>query len=192
MNVTRDQAIELVKKYNKEAFHIKHALTVGGTMKYIAQAKGFIEDADFWEIVGILHDVDFEEFPEAHCIKAPELLAEINCPENMIHAVVSHGYGLCADVKPEHLMEKYLFATDELTGLIGAYALMRPSKNTEGMELKSLKKKFKDKKFAAGCERNIISDGAEMIGIELSELMEITLAGVQSCESDVEEYLKTL
>ncbi|MEG0291592.1 MAG: hydrolase [Anaerovoracaceae bacterium] len=192
MSITREQAMDLVKKYNKEEFHIRHALTVGGTMKYIANEIGFADDADFWEVVGILHDVDFEEFTEEHCIKAPELLAEIGCPEDMVHAVVSHGYGLCANVKPEHLMEKYLFATDELTGLIGAYALMRPSKNCEGMEVKSLKKKFKDKKFAAGCERSVISDGAEMIGIELGELMELTIKAVQSCEEEIDQYIQNM
>lgn len=189
MNITKDQAIELLKKYNTEEFHIRHGLTVGGTLRYIAINKGFEDEADFWEVVGILHDVDFEKFPDEHCIKAPELLAEIDAPEELVHAVVSHGYELCCDVEPVHQMEKYLFACDELTGLIGAYAIMRPSKNTEGMEVKSLKKKFKDKKFAAGCQRDVIQKGADILGMELGDLMALTIEAVGSCEAEINAYI---
>lgn len=176
--VTRDKAFELLEKYNKEDFHILHGETVEGVMRYFAEEKGY--DPDFWGIVGLLHDVDFEMWPDEHCKKAPELLKEIDAPEEMVHAIVSHGYGLCVDIKPEHEMEKMLFATDELTGLIGAAALMRPSKSCKDMELKSLKKKFKDKKFAAGCDRDVIRQGAEMLGIELDELMQKTLDAMKS------------
>jgi predicted hydrolase (HD superfamily) len=176
--VTRENAFELLKKYNKEDFHILHGETVEGVMRYFAEAKGY--DPDFWGMVGLLHDVDFEMWPNEHCKKAPELLKEIEAPEEMVHAIVSHGYGLCSDIKPEHEMEKILFATDELTGLIGAAALMRPSKSCKDMELKSLKKKFKDKKFAAGCDRDVIKQGAEMLGMELDELMQKTLDAMKS------------
>lgn len=176
--VTREEAFELLKKYNKEDFHILHGETVEGVMRYYAEEKGY--DPEFWGIVGLLHDVDFEMWPDEHCKKAPELLAEINAPEEMIHAIVSHGYGLCCDVKPEHEMEKFLFASDELTGLIGAAALMRPSKSCKDMELKSIKKKFKDKKFAAGCDREVINQGAEMLGLEINDLMQITLDAMKT------------
>ena len=176
--VTRENAFELLKKYNKEDFHILHGETVEGVMRYFAEEKGY--DPDFWGMVGLLHDVDFEMWPNEHCKKAPELLKEIEAPEEMVHAIVSHGYGLCSDIKPEHEMEKILFATDELTGLIGAAALMRPSKSCKDMELKSLKKKFKDKKFAAGCDRDVIKQGAEMLGMELDELMQKTLDAMKS------------
>ena len=158
----RNTALELLKKYNKEPFHILHALTVEGVMAWYAKELG--EDADFWSLCGLLHDVDFEVYPDQHCVKAPELLAEIDTPEEMIHAVCSHGYGICCDVEPVHIMEKVLFAADELTGLIGAAARMRPSKSVMDMELSSLKKKFKDKKFAAGCSRDTIREGAERLG----------------------------
>ncbi len=181
--ITRNIAMNLLKKYNKEEFHITHALTVEGVMRYFANQQGFSEDVDFWGLVGLLHDVDFEMYPDEHCIKAPELLKEIDAPEDMIHAIVSHGYGLCCNVKPEHLMEKILFATDELTGLIGAAALMRPSKSVQDMELKSIKKKFKDKKFAAGCSRDVILEGAEMLDWNIDELMEKTLEAMKTfCE----------
>jgi Predicted hydrolase (HD superfamily) len=190
--VTRDQAWALLTKYNKDEFHIRHALTVEGVMRYLAEKMGFAEDVDFWGIVGLLHDVDFEEWPEEHCQKAPELLAEIDAPEDMVHAIVSHGYGLVSDVKPEHEMERFLFACDELTGLIGAAALMRPSKSVQDMEVKSLKKKFKDKKFAAGCSRDVIQQGADMLGWELPELFEETIEAMRTCEDSVnkavEEY----
>ena len=152
-NVTRPQALALLQKYNQEPFHLLHALTVEGVMRWYAQELGFGAEADFWSLAGLLHDVDFEKYPQLHCKKAPELLAEINAEPELVHAVCSHGFGLCSDVEPEHQMEKVLFAVDELTGLIGAAARMRPSKSVMDMELSSLKKKFKDKKFAAGCSR---------------------------------------
>ena len=182
MELTRTQALALLQKYNKEPFHILHALTVEGVMRWFAQDQGFDAEIDFWGLCGLLHDVDFEVYPEEHCRKAPELLREAGVDEDMIHAVVSHGYGLCVDVKPEHEMEKVLFACDELTGLIGAAALMRPSKSVQDMELKSLKKKFKDKRFAAGCDREVIVEGAEMLGWDLDELLNQTLEAMKTCE----------
>lgn len=181
----RDAAAALLRKYNGEPFHIQHALTVEGVMRWYAETLGYGEDADFWATVGLLHDVDFEKWPEEHCKKAPELLGEIGCSGDLIHAVCSHGYGICSDVKPEEEMEKVLFAADELTGLIGAAARMRPSKSCKDMELSSLKKKFKDKKFAAGCSREIIKTGAEQLGWELDELLDKTLQAMQACEDDV-------
>jgi len=181
----REAALTLLKKYNEEPFHIQHALTVEGVMRWYAVTLGFGEDADFWATVGLLHDVDFERWPEEHCKKAPELLKEGGCSEEFIHAVCSHGYGLCCDVEPVHEMEKVLFAADELTGLIGAAARMRPSKSCCDMELSSLKKKFKDKKFAAGCSRDIIKQGADILGWELDKLLDMTLKAMQSCEASV-------
>ena len=183
--INHDEALALLKKYNKEPFHVHHGLTVEGVMKWFANVNGYGDDAEYWGIVGLLHDIDFEMFPDEHCIKAPELLREAGVGEDIIHAVCSHGYGLTVDIKPEHEMEKILFAVDELTGLIGAAALMRPSKSVADMELKSLKKKFKDKKFAAGCSREVITQGAEMLGIELDELLDKTLSAMKACESDV-------
>ena len=180
--ISRDAALAALKKHNKEPFHIQHGLTVEGVMRWYAGQLGYGEDADFWATVGLLHDIDFEMWPEQHCVKAPELLKEAGCGEDLIHAVCSHGYGLCCDVKPEHEMEKVLFAADELTGLIGAAALMRPSKSVQDMELKSIKKKFKDKKFAAGCSRDVILQGAENLGWSIDELMEKTLEAMRSCE----------
>lgn len=185
---TRETAFELLKKYNKEDFHVTHSLTVEGVMRYFAKEEGFADEEDFWGIVGLLHDIDFENWPEEHCKKAPELLAEIDAPEEMVHAICSHGYGICSDIEPTHQMEKILFATDELTGLIGAAALMRPSKSCKDMELKSLKKKFKDKKFAAGCDRDVIRRGAEMLGWELDELFEKTILAMRECEDEVAAY----
>ena len=184
--LNREQALTLLKKYNHEPFHLKHALTVEGVMRWYAVELGFGEEADFWATAGLLHDIDFEMYPEQHCVKAPELLAEAGVGERMIHAIVSHGYGLCADVKPEHMMEKVLFATDELTGLIGAAALMRPSKSVMYMETSSVKKKFKDKAFAAGCSRDVIRQGAEMLGWDLNDLFEKTILAMRACEADVE------
>ena len=184
--LNREQALTLLKKYNHEPFHLKHALTVEGVMRWYAVELGFGEEADFWATVGLLHDIDFEMYPEQHCVKAPELLAEAGVGERMIHAIVSHGYGLCADVKPEHMMEKVLFATDELTGLIGAAALMRPSKSVMDMETSSVKKKFKDNAFAAGCSRDVIRQGAEMLGWDLNDLFEKTILAMRACEADVE------
>ena len=190
MEFTREQALALLQKYNKEPFHILHALTVEGTMRWFAQEEGF--DADFWGLVGLLHDVDFEEFPEEHCIKAPALLSEIQASEEFIHAVCSHAYGSCCDVEPVHKMEKIIFAVDELTGLIGAAARMRPSKSVMDMELSSLKKKFKDKKFAAGCSRDVIREGTERLGWTLDETMEKTILAMRSCEAAVAAELESL
>ena len=182
-NVTREQALALLQKYNKESFHILHGLTVEGVMRWFAQENG--EDVEFWGLCGLLHDVDFEMYPEEHCIKAPELLAEIDASEEMVHGICSHAYGSCCDVKPTHLMEKIMFAVDELTGLIGAAARMRPSKSVLDMELSSLKKKFKDKKFAAGCSRDVIKEGADRLGWTLDETMEKTILAMRSCEASV-------
>ena len=185
--MTRNEAFELLKKYNQDPFHIQHALTVEAVMKWFAGDLGFAEDAEHWGTVGLLHDIDFEQYPDQHCLKAPELLREANVPEDIIHSVVSHGYGITVDVKPEHLMEKVLFACDELTGLIWAAALMRPSKSTKDMELKSLKKKYKSKGFAAGCNREVIARGAEMLGWDLDELLQKTLMAMQACEDEINE-----
>ncbi len=184
-NITREKALELLQKYNREPFHIQHALTVEGCLRWFAEKLGYGEDADFWAMCGLLHDIDFENWPEEHCKKAPELLAEGNCSPELIHAVCSHGYGICSDAEPLHEMEKVLFAADELTGLIGAAAKMRPSRSCCDMELSSLKKKYKDKKFAAGCSRDIIGLGAERLGWSLDELLEKTLEAMKSCESSV-------
>ena len=169
-HISRDAAFQLLKEHNKDAFHIQHAITVEAVMKWFAQDQGFGDEAEYWGIVGLLHDIDFEEYPEEHCIKAPELLRAGGVGEDIIHSVVSHGYSITVDVKPEHQMEKILFAADELTGLIWACALMRPSQSTKDMELKSLKKKYKNLKFAAGCSREVIGKGAELLGWELEEL----------------------
>ena len=190
--ITRPQALALLQKYNQEPFHILHGLSVEGVMRWYAQELGYGEEADFWGLCGLLHDVDFEQFPEQHCIKAPELLAEINAEPELVHAVCSHGYGLCSDMEPEHLMEKVLFAADELTGLIGAAARMRPSKSVMDMELSSLKKKYKDKKFAAGCSRDVIQTGADRLGWPLDELLEKTILAMRSCEASVAEEYKRL
>lgn len=189
MNLTidRQQALSLLQTYNKEPFHILHALTVEGVMRWFAREEGFGNDEEFWGLCGLLHDVDFEQYPEQHCQKAPELLAEISASPEMVHAICSHGYGLCCDVEPVHQMEKILFAVDELTGLIGAAARMRPSKSVMDMEVSSLKKKFKDKKFAAGCSRDVIRDGAERLGWTLDEVMKKTILAMRSCETSVAE-----
>lgn len=189
-SVNREAAMQLLKKYNKEVFHIQHALTVEGVMRWFANQLGYEADADFWATAGLLHDVDFEMYPEQHCVKAPELLGEIGADEALVHAVCSHAYGMTSDVEPVHPMEKVMFACDELTGLIGAAALMRPSKSVQDMELKSLKKKFKDKKFAAGCSRDVIIKGAEMLGWTLDELQEKTLEAMRACEADVAAQLQ--
>lgn len=191
-NITREKAFDLLKKYNSEKFHLQHGLTVEAVMKWFANNLGYGENSDFWGNVGLLHDIDFEQFPQQHCIKAPELLRNAGVGEDMIHAICSHGYGLTVDVKPEHEMEKVLFAVDELTGLIGAAALMRPSKSVADMELKSLKKKYKDKKFAAGCSREVIERGAEMLGWELSDLQEKTIEAMRACENDIAEAMKSI
>ncbi len=187
--ISRADALALLKQYNQEPFHLQHALTVEGVMAWFAKELGYGEDADFWATVGLLHDVDFERWPDEHCKKAPELLQEGGCSEEFIHAVCSHGYGLCSDVEPTHEMEKVLFAVDELTGLIGAAIRMRPSKSVMDLEVSSLKKKFKDKKFAAGCSREVISQGAERLGWPLEELMEKTILAMRSCEERVNQEL---
>ncbi len=187
--LTREEAFELLKKYNKEPFHIRHALTVDGVMKYYAETLGYGDEAEYWSIVGLLHDIDFELYPDRHCQKAPELLREGGAGEDMIYSICSHGYGICCDLKPEHEMEKVLFAADELTGLIWSAALMRPSKSVSDMEVSSLKKKFKDKKFAAGCSRDVIKQGAEMLGWDLNKLFEQTILAMRSCEKEISEFM---
>ena len=187
--VTREQALALLKKYNQEPFHIQHALTVEAVMSWYAKELGY-GDEDFWGLCGLLHDVDYEKYPEEHCRKAPELLAEIDAEDALVHAVCSHGYGICSDMKPEHEMEKVLFAADELTGLIGAAARMRPSRSCTDMELSSLKKKFKDKRFAAGCSRDIIRTGAEQLGWELDRLLDMTLSAMKATETEIEEQMR--
>ncbi len=195
-HITRDEALELLKKYNKDAFHIQHALTVEAVMRWFAQQLGYGDDAEYWGIVGLLHDIDFELYPEEHCLKAPELLREAGVSEDIIHSVVSHGYGITVgcgatiDVAPEHEMEKVLFAADELTGLIWAAALMRPSKSTRDMELKSLKKKYKSKGFAAGCSREVIERGAEQLGWELDKLLDMTLQAMAATEDIVKQQME--
>lgn len=191
-HITRAQSLELLKKYNKEPFHLLHALTVEAVMRQLAEELGYAQEADFWALCGLLHDIDFEQFPQEHCKKAPELLAELDAEPELVHAVCSHGYGLVTDVKPEHEMEKVLFATDELTGLIGAAARMRPSKSVCDMEVASLKKKFKDKKFAAGCSRDVIRQGAEMLGWDLDTLFAKTLAAMRATEKSVHEQAAAL
>ena len=186
--ISRDKAFELLKKYNKDSFHIQHAFTVEAVMKWYAKELGFEEDAEYWGIVGLLHDIDFEQYPDEHCLKAPELLREAGVGEDMIHAICSHGYGITVgngttiDVEPTHLMEKVLFAADELTGLIWSASLMRPSKSTKDMELNSLKKKYKSKGFAVGCSREVIARGADQLGWELDELLEKTLEAMKASE----------
>ena len=187
--VTREQALALLKKYNQEPFHIQHALTVEAVMRWYAKELGY-GDEDFCGLCGLLHDVDYEKYPEEHCRKAPELLAEIDAEDALVHAVCSHGYGICSDMKPEHEMEKVLFAADELTGLIGAAARMRPSRSCTDMELSSLKKKFKDKRFAAGCSRDIIRTGAEQLGWELDRLLDMTLSAMKATETEIEEQMR--
>ena len=191
-HITREQALNLLQKYNQEPFHLLHALTVEAVMHQLAEQLGYKSDADFWGLCGLLHDIDFEKFPQEHCKKAPELLGEINAEPELVHAVCSHGYGITVDVKPEHEMEKVLFAVDELTGLIGAAAKMRPSKSTQDMEVSSLKKKFKDKKFAAGCSRDIIKQGAEMLGWPLEDLFEKTLSAMRATEKAVQTEAEEL
>ena len=190
--VTRAQALELLQKYNEEPFHILHGLTVEGVMRYFAKELGYGAEEDFWGLCGLLHDVDFEKYPEEHCKKAPELLAEIQASDEMVHAICSHAYGMTSDVEPVHQMEKAMFAADELTGLIGAAARMRPSKSVMDMELSSLKKKFKDKKFAAGCSRDTIKEGAERLGWTLDELLDKTILAMRSCEEQVAQELEAL
>ena len=185
----RDEALSILKKYNNQPFLIQHAITLECVMDWFARAEGYADEADFWAQVGLLHDLDFEQYPEQHCHKTPIMLKEHGYDERFIRAVVSHGYGIVTDVKPEHPMERILFAVDELTGLIGAAALMRPSKSTQDMELKSLKKKFKDKAFAAGCSRDVIRQGALMLGWELDDLLQRTLDAMKACEKTIQDQI---
>ena len=181
--MTKQEALALLEEYNKGEFHIKHGKIVGDVMRYFANELGYGDEADFWETVGILHDLDFEMYPEQHCVKEQEIMRERGLDERLIHATASHGYGLCVDIKPEHEMEKVLYAVDELTGLIGAAAAMRPSRSVSDLEVSSLKKKFKDKKFAAGCSRDVIRNGAEMLGWTLEELFEKTILAMRESEN---------
>ena len=183
MDLTRDQALALLKEYNQEPFHLRHAETVEGVMRYFAGELGYSDEIDFWGMVGLLHDLDFERYPQEHCVKSQEIMRERGLDERLIRAAASHGYGLTVDIKPEHEMERVLYAVDELTGLIGAVALMRPSKSVSDLELKSVKKKFKTPSFAAGCSREVIQNGAEMLGWELDELIARTILAMRSCEA---------
>lgn len=197
-HIAREDALALLKRYNQDPFHLQHAFTVEAVMKWYANELGYAEDAEYWGIVGLLHDIDFEQYPEEHCLKAPELLREGGVGEDIIHSVVSHGYGItigCGatlDVAPEHEMEKVLFAADELTGLIWAAALMRPSKSTKDMELKSLKKKYKSKGFAAGCSREVIQRGADQLGWELEKLLTMTMEAMKSTEDTINAECESL
>ncbi len=179
----KQEALSLLEEYNKGEFHLKHGRIVGDVMRWFANELGYGDEADFWETVGILHDLDFEMYPDEHCVKSQEIMREKGLDERLIRATASHGYGLCVDIKPEHEMEKVLYATDELTGLIGAVAVMRPSKSVSDLEVSSVKKKFKDKKFAAGCSRDVIRNGAEMLGWTLEELIEKTILAMRASEN---------
>ena len=196
--IAREDALALLKRYNQDPFHLQHAFTVEAVMKWYANELGYAEDAEYWGIVGLLHDIDFEQYPEEHCLKAPELLREGGVGEDIIHSVVTHGYGItigCGvtlDVAPEHEMEKVLFAADELTGLIWAAALMRPSKSTKDMELKSLKKKYKSKGFAAGCSREVIQRGADQLGWELEKLLTMTMEAMKTTEDTINAECESL
>lgn len=190
--ISREKAFQLLKEYNKDRFHIQHALTVEGVMKWYASELEYQEEEDYWGIVGLLHDIDFEQYPEEHCIKAPELLRNAGVGEDIIHAVCSHGYELTVDIKPEHEMEKVLYAVDELTGLIGAVALMRPSKSVQDMEVKSVKKKYKSKNFAAGCSREVIQRGADMLGWELNILIQKTICAMRTCETEIQKVMEEI
>lgn len=181
--MTKEEALNLLEEYNKGEFHLKHGRIVGDVMRWFANELGYGDEADFWETVGILHDLDFEMYPEEHCVKEQEIMREKGLDERLIRATASHGYGICVDIKPEHEMEKVLYATDELTGLIGAVAVMRPSKSVSDLEVSSVKKKFKDKKFAAGCSRDVIRNGAEMLGWTLEELFEKTILAMRASEN---------
>lgn len=194
MALTREQAWDLLNEYNKGEFHLKHGQIVGDVMRWYANELGYGDEADFWETVGLLHDLDFEMYPDEHCIKSQEIMREKGLDERLIRATASHGYGLHFDglPEPQHEMEKVLFAADELTGLIGAVALMRPSKSVDDLEVKSVKKKYKDKKFAAGCSRDVIQQGADRLGWTLEELMEKTILAMRSCEDAVNAAMEAL
>jgi predicted hydrolase (HD superfamily) len=182
--ITKQEAAELLGRYNQDAFHLRHAAIVAGVMRYFAGTLGYGEEADFWEIVGLLHDLDFERYPDEHCIKVQEIMREEGLDDRLIHAAASHGYALTVDIRPEHEMEKILYATDELTGLIGAVALMRPSKSVQDLEVKSVRKKYKTANFAAGCSREVIERGAQMLGWELDELIGKTILAMRTCEQE--------
>ncbi len=182
MDLTYQQALDLLKEYNQGEFHLKHAYIVSDVMGWFADQLGYGEEKDFWSVVGLLHDLDFEQYPDQHCIKSQEIMRERGLEERLIHATASHGYGITVDIQPEHQMEKVLFATDELTGLIGAVAVMRPSKSVSDLEVKSVKKKYKDKKFAAGCSREVIQQGADMLGWTLEELIDRTIQAMRASD----------
>lgn len=192
MSINRSQAWDLLTRYNKEPFHLRHAITVEHVMGWYARELGYGDQAEFWSIVGLLHDLDFEQWPEEHCEKSQELMRQAGVEESIIRSTACHGWGLRVDLKPEHEMEKVLYAADELTGLIGAAARMRPSKSVSDMEVSSLKKKFKDKKFAAGCSRDVIREGAEFLGWELDKLLDQTIQAMRSCETQVSAELEQL
>ena len=192
MSITRQQAWDLLTKYNEEPFHLRHAITMEHVMGWFAQELGYGQEKEFWSLVGLLHDLDFERWPEEHCVKSQELMREAGVEEPIIHATASHGWGMRVEIKPEHEMEKVLYAADELTGLIGAAALMRPSRSVADMELKSLKKKFKDKKFAAGCSRDVIARGAELLGWDLDKLLDMTLRAMRQEEAEIEQAMTDL
>ena len=192
MAFDREQGLAALTKYNHEPFHLLHALTVEKVMRWFAKDQGYGDEADFWGLVGLVHDIDFEQWPEQHCVKCVELLQDAGADERLIHAVCSHGWGICSEVVPEHPMEKVLFAADELTGLIGAAAKMRPSKSCTDMEVSSLKKKFKDKKFAAGCSRDVILEGTEKLGWTIEETMEKTILAMRSCEESIQKEMASL
>jgi predicted hydrolase (HD superfamily) len=182
--LTREEALSLLKEHNKEDFHIQHALIVEGTLRYFAKKRGYGDEEEFWALVGLLHDLDFEEYPEQHCVKVQDMLRDTKAGNDLIHAIVSHGYGIAGvDAEPTHEMEKILYATDELTGLIGAVALMRPSKSVQDLELKSVKKKYKNANFAAGCSREVIENGAKMLGWELDELISETILALRATDA---------
>ena len=185
---TRDEAFALLQEYNKDNFHIHHAVTVEGIMRYFAEKLGYGDEKDFWGIVGLLHDLDFELYPDEHCIKEQKIMRERGIDERIIRAAASHGYALTVDIRPEHEMEKILYATDELSGLIGACALMRPSKSVQDMELKSVQKKYKSKNFAAGCSRDVIERGAYMLDWDLDKLISETILAMRSCEDEYSGY----
>ena len=187
--ISPEEALVIIEKYNKEPFHIRHAITVSKVLEDLAKKLGYEDEASYWATCGMLHDVDFELYPETHLENTPKILKEEGISDDVIHAVMSHGYGHCTDVEPEHEMEKVLFAIDELTGLVWAAAKMRPSKSCTDMELSSLKKKYKDKKFAAGCSREVIAHGAEMLGWELDKLLQYTLDAMKDTEASVEEQV---
>jgi predicted hydrolase (HD superfamily) len=190
--INREKAWQLLPKYNQDPFHIQHALTVEGVMKWYAEDLGYGDNAEYWGIVGLLHDIDFEQYPDAHCLKAPDLLRDGGFGEDIVHAVCSHGYELTVDIKPEHVMEKVLYAVDELTGLIGAVTILRPSQSVQDLETKSVKKKFKSVNFAAGCSREVIEKGAAMLGWSLEDLIGKTILAMRSCETKITEEMKKL